>query len=85
MFIFRRIFKNKYGFLKSILYYYVLDSISSNNLIFKYIYEQNTNFSTMNENVKQSNALYVFINDVNREVTEKTEKNVCTDPTGTNR
>lgn len=28
----------------------------------------------MNENVKQSNALYVFINDVNREVTEKTEK-----------
>lgn len=39
----------------------------------------------MNENVKQSNALYVFINDVNPEVTEKTEKNVCTDPTGTNR
>lgn len=40
------------------------------------------NFSTMNENVKQSNALYVFINDVNREVTEKTEKMFAQIPQG---
>lgn len=36
----------------------------------------------MNENVKQSNALYVFINDVNREVTEKTEKMFAQIPQG---